>query len=194
MCALSPAITPEPLFPPLSPIERAPLTAAYSIQPRLIVGIGELAVSADPRLILSTYALGACLGVIAYEPQRKVGGIIHVMLPDSTVSPDKAVKQPAMFADTGLPLFFRELHKLQIDLRKLRLLVAGGAGMIHGTDPIKIGARNLAVTLAYLKAHGLSISHQETGGSINRTVHLDLSTGAVELKTPDGAQSINLGT
>ena len=98
-----------------------------------------------------------------------------------------------MFADTGLPLFFRELHKLQIDLQKLRLLVAGGAGMIHGTDPVKIGARNLAVTLAYLKAHSLSISHQETGGSINRTVHLDLSTGAVELKTPDGAQSINLG-
>ena len=64
--------------------------------------------------------------------------------------------------------------------------------MIHGTDPVKIGARNLAVTLAYLKAHSLSISHQETGGSINRTVHLDLSTGVVELKTPDGTQSINL--
>jgi len=193
MCALSPAITPEPLFPPLSPIERAPLAAAYGIQPRLIVGIGELAVSADPRLILSTYALGACLGVIAYDPQRKVGGIIHVMLPDSTVSPDKAVKQPAMFADTGLPLFFRELAKHHVDRTRLRLLIAGGAGVIQGTDPIKIGTRNLAGSLAYLKAHGWSISHQETGGSINRTVHLDLATGVVELKTPDGAQSINLG-
>lgn len=193
MRSLPPTSPPTPLFAVSARSERvqsAPLHLALS---RHIIGIGELAISADPRMILSTYALGACLGVIAYEPQLKVGGIIHIMLPDSTVSTDKALKQPAMFADTGLPLFFRELAKHHVDRTRLRLFIAGGAGIIRGSDPIKIGTRNLAVSLAYLKTHGWSISQQETGGFINRTVHLDLTTGIVELKTPDGARSINLG-
>ncbi len=190
---LSPTIIAEPRPVASALPERVLPTSSHITLPRIIIGIGELAVATGPRLILSTYALGACLGVIAYDPQLKVGGIIHVMLPDSTVSRDKAVKQPAMFADTGLPLLFRELAKHQIDQSRLRLLIAGGAGIIRGADPIKIGARNLEVTLAYLKTHGLSVSHQETGGSINRTVHLDLSTGVVELKTPEGTRSFNLG-
>jgi chemotaxis protein CheD len=190
---LSPTSSPTPLYALSARSERVPSAPLPLALSRLIIGIGELAISAEPRMILSTYALGACLGVIAYEPQLKVGGIIHIMLPDSTVSTDKALKQPAMFADTGLPLFFRELAKHHVDRTRLRLFIAGGAGIIRGSDPIKIGTRNLAVTLAYLKAHSLSISHQETGGSINRTVHLDLSTGTAELKTPDGSRPFQLG-
>ncbi len=29
------------------------------------------------------YALGSCLGITTYDPVAKVGGLVHVMLPDT---------------------------------------------------------------------------------------------------------------
>lgn len=151
---------------------------------RVIVGVGDMAVSNNPQVILSTYALGSCIGVIAYDSVTKVGGILHFMLPDSAISRDKAAKQPAMFADTGLPLFFRALIGMKADPHRMRIFVAGGAGMLAGQDPFKIGERNSVVTFDYLTKHGLSIRQRDTGGSINRTVHLEVGTGSTNLKTP----------
>jgi len=159
---------------------------------RVIIGVGDMAVSNNAQVILSTYALGSCIGVIAYDPVSKVGGILHLMLPDSTISPDKAAKQPAMFANTGLPLLFRAMGGLKAERSRVRIMVAGGAGMLSGQDPFKIGERNSAVTLDFLNKNGLSVCHQEIGGSINRTVHLEIGTGTVGLKTPVGSSQIHL--
>ena len=151
---------------------------------RVIIGVGDMAVSNNAQVILSTYALGSCIGVIAYDSVSKVGGILHLMLPDSTISPDKAAKQPAMFANTGLPLLFRAMGGLKAERGRVRILVAGGAGMLSGSDPFKIGERNSAATLDFLGKNGLSVCHQDIGGSINRTLHLDVGTGTVSMKTP----------
>jgi len=159
---------------------------------RVIIGVGDMAVSNNPQVILSTYALGSCIGVIAYDPVSKVGGILHLMLPDSTISPDKAAKQPAMFANTGLPLLFRAMGGLKAERSRVRIMVAGGAGMLSGSDPFKIGERNANVTLDFLSKNGLSVCVQETGGSINRTVHLEIGSGSVGLKTPAGNQQFVL--
>ena len=61
---------------------------------RVIIGVGDMAVSNNPQVTLSTYALGSCVGVVAYDPVARAGGILHLMLPDSTISPEKAVAQP----------------------------------------------------------------------------------------------------
>lgn len=159
-------------------------TIASLFTQRVIVGVGDMAVSNNPQVILSTYALGSCIGVIAYDSVTKVGGILHFMLPDSAISRDKAAKQPAMFGDTGLPLFFRALIGMKADPHRMRIFVAGGAGMLAGQDPFKIGERNSVVTFDYLTKYGLSIRQRDTGGSINRTVHLEVGTGATNLKTP----------
>jgi chemotaxis protein CheD len=151
---------------------------------RVIIGVGDMAVSNNAQVILSTYALGSCIGVIAYDSVSKVGGILHLMLPDSTISPDKAARQPAMFANTGLPLLFRAMGGLKAERSRVRILVAGGAGMLSGSDPFKIGERNSAVTLDFLSKNGLAVCHQDTGGSVNRTLHLDVGTGTVSMKTP----------
>jgi chemotaxis protein CheD len=168
-------------------------TIASVFSQRVIVGVGDMAVSNNVQTILSTYALGSCIGVIAYDATGRVGGILHLMLPDSTISPDKAAKQPAMFANTGLPLLFRAMAGLKAERHRVRLFVAGGAGMLAGSDPFKIGERNSAATLEFLKANGLPVSHQDIGGSINRTVHLDIGTGSVGLKTPLGQSQFALG-
>jgi chemotaxis protein CheD len=161
----------------------APSIASLFAQ-RVIIGVGDMAVSNNPQVILSTYALGSCIGVIAYDSVTKVGGILHFMLPDSTISPDKAAKQPAMFGNTGLPMLFKAMVGMKADPRRIRIFVAGGAGMLAGQDPFKIGERNSTVTFDFINKHGLSLRHRETGGSINRTVHLEINTGSTNLKTP----------
>src|SRR5690242_365262 len=101
----------------------SPTIAALFAQ-RVVVGVGDMGVSNNASFTLSTYALGSCVGVAAYDPLMKVGGLLHIMLPDSSISLEKAQKQPAMFADTGLPLLLRSLIGLKADLSRLRVLLA----------------------------------------------------------------------
>ena len=56
---------------------------------RIVVGVGDMAVSNNTNMTISTYALGSCVGIVAFDPFVNVGGILHIMLPDSTLSPEK---------------------------------------------------------------------------------------------------------
>jgi len=167
-------------------------TVASLFAQRVVVGVGDLSASNNTAITLSTYALGSCVAVVAYDPVARAGGLLHLMLPESAISAAKAVSQPAMFADTGLPLLFRALDGLKADRGRLRLFVAGGASVLCTTDMFKIGERNLRVTYAWLAAHGYTVRHTAVGGTINRTVHLEVGTGAVTLKTPSANEGLSL--
>ncbi len=169
----------------------APTISALFSQ-RVVIGVGDMAVSNNESVTLSTYALGSCVGVVAYDPIAKSGGILHLMLPDSTISQDKAQKQPAMFADTGMPLLFRALAGVKADRSRLRIFLAGGASVLNGADPFKIGERNNTTVQRFLKANGFSIVGQDTGGSVNRTVHLEIASGQVTLKLPDRTEKFSI--
>lgn len=155
---------------------------------RVIVGVGELAVSNNAELVVSTYALGSCVALVAYSPERVVGGILHLMLPDSKISPAKAQAQPAMFADTGLPYFFSELQAFGIFAPGLAVFLAGGASVIGGNDPFRIGERNRAAVAAFLRPLGVRVVGEALGGTINRTLHLNLGAGTLTVKTPSGSE------
>lgn len=169
----------------------APAIPALFAQ-RVVIGVGDLAVSNNPQVTLSTYALGSCVGVIAYDPVVKAGGILHIMLPDSLISPDKAAKQPAMFADTGLPIFFRSLSGLKVERSRMRVFLSGGASVLNGTDPFKIGERNAASVRKILDVYQIPICGEDLGGNVNRTVHLELASGSLTLKTPDRTEQYSL--
>lgn len=168
-------------------------TIASLFAQRVVVGVGDMAVSNNISTVLSTYALGSCIGVIAYDPGAKCGGILHLMLPEASVSPQKAVTQPAMFADTGLPMFFKALLGLKAERSRLKLFVAGGASVIAGQDPFKIGERNTRATMDFINANALRVVQTDIGANFNRTVHLELSSGGVTLVTPNGKSQMALG-
>ena len=109
-----------------------------------VVGVGDVAVSNNTTVTISTYALGSCVALVVYDSLVQAGGLIHIMLPDSNLSPNKAQQQPAMFDDTGIPLMFRNLMGLRIKRERLKAFVAGGASIIDGADMFKIGERNIA--------------------------------------------------
>jgi chemotaxis protein CheD len=169
----------------------APSISALFSQ-RVVIGVGDMAVSNNDMVTLSTYALGSCVGVIAYDPSTHAGGILHLMLPDSTISPDKAQKQPAMFADTGLPLLFKALLGVRAEKARMRIFLTGGASVLNGADPFKIGERNSIAVQKFLKTNGYNIVGQDVGGNINRTVHVAIASGLVTLKMPDRSEQFSL--
>ncbi len=84
-------------------------------------------VSANRGDEIITHALGSCLGITIYDTIACVGGMLHVMLPNSAIDPPKAEQNPFVFMDTGLPRLFHECYKLGAQKQRLEVKVAGGA-------------------------------------------------------------------
>jgi chemotaxis protein CheD len=111
----------------------------------LTVDIAEAQVSDDPDTVLVTYALGSCIAVMLHDPGRRVGGMIHYMLPRSETSPEKARDRPAMFADTGIPMLFEAMYRYGCDKKSLVVKVTGGGALYDDKGMFNIGQRNYTV-------------------------------------------------
>ena len=149
----------------------------------ITVDIAELKASDDPSAILVTYALGSCIAVMAYDPSRRVGGMIHYMLPLSNTSPEKARIRPAMFADTGIPLLFRAMYDYGCSKEDLIVKVAGGGALYDDKGMFKIGQRNYTVLRKMLWKNGVVITAEDVGGSMSRTARLRIATGRVSIRS-----------
>lgn len=162
----------------------------WVIQPpkkTLVVGVADMVVSNDPGAELVTYSLGSCLGVTIYDPVKKIGGLLHLMLPDSKIDPGKAAAAPFMFADTGVPRLFNAAYSLGADRSRLAIKVAGGAQLLDPHRTFNIGERNIQAFTGLLTRNGLSLSRQDTGGLSSRTLRFNISDGNVTVHTPGTA-------
>lgn len=166
----------------------APSLSLAGFEQKVVVGIAEMAVSNNTALTLTTYSLGSCLGITIYDPVVKVGGLLHIMLPDSTIDSAKAAKQPGMFVDTGVPALFRAAYQLRAEKHRMIICVAGGAQIMDNGGFFNIGARNYDTLKKLFAEHGLRIHADEVGGLVNRTMHLNIATGQVRLKVSGQAQ------
>jgi chemotaxis protein CheD len=149
----------------------------------VVVDIADYKVSNDPNTILITYSLGSCIGLTIYDPAARVGGLLHFMLPESTLSPEKAQANPAMFCDTGVPRLFHAAYELGAQKSRLQVKVAGGAMLLDENGTFNIGKRNYLALRKLLWKNGVLIDAEDVGGAISRTVSLNLGTGAVIVKS-----------
>lgn len=158
---------------------------------KMIVGIAEMQVTNDPEYTLITYSLGSCIGITLYDPVVRVGGILHFMLPDSKIDPQKAQKKPGMFADTGIPLLFKEAYRLGGEKRRMTLKVAGGSQIMDESGYFNIGTRNYMALRKIFWTNNVLITAEDIGGHVNRTLSIELSSGKVWVKTSgDGVAEI----
>lgn len=156
----------------------------------LRVGIADYKVGKAPQQIIS-YGLGSCIGISLYDPQTKVGGLVHIMLPDSTQA--RAHENHAKFADTGVPLMLGEVLKLGAAKNRLVAKIAGGAQMFsfaNASDVMRVGLRNAEAAKKALAKEGIRIVAEDTGGTYGRTVQIDLATGDYKVKTIDRGEKI----
>ncbi len=149
------------------------------------VGMADYKVGRSPSTLIS-YGLGSCIGISLYDPQTKIGGLLHIMLPDSTQA--RASDNPAKFADTGLPLMLNDVIGMGASRSRLVAKIAGGAQMFafsNATDIMRVGTRNAEAVKRILKEMGIRVIAEDTGGSYGRTVSIDLVNGAYKVKTID---------
>ncbi|MBU0639184.1 MAG: chemotaxis protein CheD [Planctomycetes bacterium] len=152
----------------------------------LVVDIADLAVSNDTDTTLITYSLGSCIGVAIWDPDAKVGGMAHFMLPESKLSPEKAKHNPGMFCDTAIPKLFRSAYELGAVKKRLVVKIAGGGQLLDDSGTFNIGKRNYLALRKIFWKNGVMIDGEDVGGAASRTVRLYVKTGLTTVKTRTG--------
>ncbi len=154
------------------------------------VGIADCKISAAPDKLI-TLGLGSCVGLTLYDPLLKIGGLLHIMLPDSTQF--SKVTKPEKFADLGVPLMIKELQRKGAVISRLQAKLAGGAQMFSGMDEkfvLNIGRRNTEAVRRILKEMHIKILAEEVGGNRGRTIILDLENGQLTIRTIGAALKV----
>ncbi len=148
---------------------------------RYVVGIGELAVGTQANDLIVTHALGSCIAVCIWDPVAQVGGLLHFLLPDSKINAARAQTQPATYADTGVPLLLQEAFSRGALSNRTLVHLVGGAEIAGGGGSFNVGKRNLLAARNLLWRHRLLIKGEEVGGTVARTVHMDVGPGRIRI-------------
>lgn len=155
---------------------------------QLIVGVGDCKVTADAGVELVTYALGSCIAVGIWDPVSKAAGLLHFMLPDSSVDPSGGAERPFRYADTGTPLLFRRTYEAGGEKRRLVVRIAGGAAVVNDGGVFSIGKRNYAALKKLLWKAGVLIHGEAVGGTVSRNVRLEAATGRFLVREAGGSE------
>ena len=148
----------------------------------LIVGVSDMKVTNDIEATLVTYSLGSCIGVAIYDSVARVGGLLHYMLPESSLDQEKARKNPYMFADTGIPSLFKDAYKLGAKKHRMKVIVVGGSQVLDQKGFFNIGKRNDIAVRKMFHKNNVIIDYKDVGGTVNRTIKLAINTGDTCLK------------
>ena len=152
------------------------------IQQHYHVAAGSYYVSHTKPLVLQSF-LGTCVGVALFDDEAKVGGLIHLLLPEPVSRADGI--QPEKYASTGFPLFLKALCNEGASKSRLKAFIAGGAlmGPLQDRDlQLDIGGRTAETVLQYLRAENIKVEKSETGGFFTCSINLNLLNGQCSIQ------------
>lgn len=145
--------------------------------------IADKKVARSPTELVSI-GLGSCVGICLYDPVTKIGGLAHIMLPDSTQSRQSMNK--AKFADTAVPALLADMIKLGAIKIRIVAKIAGGAQMFsfsNNSDYMRIGERNVKATIEALEKAKVPLLAKDTGKNYGRSIRFCTQTGELYIKT-----------
>lgn len=157
------------------------------------VGVAELKIAGNSS-VLASYGLGSCVAVAMFDPLRKIGGLAHVMLPESR-GKEIPESSSGKFADQAVPRLVEELTRAGARKSGLRCKIVGGAqmfemagsqrkeGAVAYGPPAHIGARNVEAVKKELDRLKIPLVGEDTGGNYGRTVRFNSSSGDIEVNS-----------
>ncbi len=157
----------------------------------IIVGMADLKTCVSPNGV-TTLGLGSCVGIAIRDPNTKIGGLAHIMLPDSTAIRNSQ-QNIAKFADTGIEELVRQMELLGAKRTRLVAKIAGGATMFNfqgRTDMVQVGERNVEATKKKLREMNIPILAQDTGANYGRTVTFFPETGDFHIRAVGKTETI----
>jgi chemotaxis protein CheD len=147
----------------------------------IVVGMAECRFAYQNGQRLVTYGLGSCIALAAHDPVARVGGLLHFMLPDSAIDPERGRKVPWMFADLAIPTLLDTLLRRGAAKPRLEAHAAGGARMLAESGGFEIGRRNHEALRRHLAEAGVRLLSEAVGGSVSRNLRLEVGTGRIWL-------------
>lgn len=148
------------------------------------VGMAEYKAAKSPATLI-TLGLGSCVGVVLYDRIKKIGGLAHIMLPDSNLSSQKDYN-PGKFADTAIDALIQDMLKLGINRNNIVSKIAGGAQMFKiksENNIMQIGKRNVEAVKAKLNQLNIKLLAEDVEGNYGRTIEFFCETGELTIKT-----------
>ena len=157
-------------------------------QREIYIGLGEMAVTKDPSVVLTCSGLGCCIALSIYDRNAKIGGMAHMLLPNYRNNLDIS-SSPSKYIDSGSLLLLSRLIKQGASRQNLIVKIAGGASMlsIPGEDNhLDIAQKNITEIKATLLRENIHICGEDLGGGFGRTVQLFLDSGKTIVKSVTG--------
>jgi chemotaxis protein CheD len=153
----------------------------------LVVGISDCKMSANPSDSIVTYALGSCVGVVIQDPVMKIGGLLHILLPNARPGIGNG-ENPYIFADTGIKALAMGVIRLGGQRDRLIAKAAGGSNMLSSSPILDVGKRNVTSALAVLKELSIPVKATSFGGTVGRTLFHSLSDGRTTVRLLSGSE------
>ncbi len=153
---------------------------------KIIIGIGEYVVANNPT-ILVTIGLGSCVGVCVRDKRNRIGGMIHVMLPETK----DTSKRMSKYADPGIKLMINEMVKKGANLRNFEAKIAGGASMFQ-TKGFDVGKRNVEKVKEVLRSLNIPLIAEDTGKNRARSIEFHIETGELFVKKVGGKEKVEI--
>jgi chemotaxis protein CheD len=147
---------------------------------KVVVKMADYAVGGEDKVIV-TLGLGSCVAVSLYDSFSRVGGLVHIMLPENPGD-----KNTTKYADTAIPLLINQLEEMGAYRRRLSAKIVGGASMFKaesGESIMKIGERNIEAVEKYLKKAGVEITAADVGKDYGRSMYFFVEDGRVEIRS-----------
>lgn len=145
----------------------------------ITVGVAQIKNSSAPTVLRTI--LGSCVGICIYDRVKKIGGMAHILLPNN----QKGSITPEKYADTAIPLLYKQLLHDGAKKENMSAKIAGGASMFRFGSNIalgQIGDRNIEQTKIELQKLGISILVEDVGGNNGRVIDFYLEDGRLKIK------------
>lgn len=150
----------------------------------VIVRVAELIVRQAPAQ-LDALGLGSCVAVILHDPEARVGGLAHVLLPTAAVG-ERPDATPGRYAQSAVPALLEAVLAAGAARHRVVARLVGGATMFRNlTAPglIAIGERNTVAARRALDTLSLPLVAEAVGGDYGRSVRFDLEAGTITVRS-----------
>jgi len=152
------------------------------------VGVGDVLVSQNAKDLLTTNGpVGSCVAVYLWDPESRVGGLLHFEWPDSASDPMRAESEPAVFADTGVMLLLERAGLMGAAKGRCKVQLVGGADIRDRAESDRWAKRNVLAARKVLWRSGIFVEGEEVGGTKARKATLAISDGQLSVVLEDSA-------
>lgn len=154
--------------------------------PIIILKPGEMALRTTPT-IMST-ALGSCLAITMFVPDRKIGAISHPLLPYPSKGAEPLISpaEQRKYVTHVIPVMLKKFGQLKIPSGEIEVKVFGGGEILQhyseSRHSLPVGRMNVQVMLDSIERHNLFLRVFDVGGSQGRKILFYTHTGEVLMK------------